>query len=121
MLDLPATTVKGLRVLKALAREDLPLTTAVLAREARVTPAHAARLVRVLKGAGHAAAGGKGWSLARPAGEITVLEAVEALEASSSRPEHCHADWGACVDRGGCALAPLCREAHETLTELFRN
>ena len=120
MFDLPVETVRGLRALKAFARVDGPLSAAELVREARVTQSQAARLMRTLKGAGLVVSSGARWSLARPAGDITVLEAVEALGMSRARSEHCQADWPLCDDRGGCVLAPLCREAHETLLELFR-
>ena len=121
MLDLPWTTLRGLRALKALAREEGPLTSAALAREVRLAPSRAAGLLRLLKAAELIApAGHKGWTLARPAGDITVLEAVEALGTSRPHPEDCSADWSLCPDRGGCALAPLCREAHESLLEIFR-
>jgi Rrf2 family protein len=116
MFDLPAETARGLRALKALARGDGHLTAADLAREARVAPSHAARLMRTLKGAGLVVSSGSGWSLARPAGVISVLEAVEALGMSRPRSEGCPH----CDDRDGCVLAPLCREAHEAMIELFR-
>ena len=120
MFDLPVETVRGLRALKAFAREEGPLTAADLARDARVTPSHIAKLMRTLKGAGLVVSFGARWSLARPAGDITVLEAVEALGMSRPRSGHCQADWPLCDDRGGCVLAPLCREAHEKLLDLFR-
>ena len=121
MLDLPWTTVRGLAALKALALEDGPLTSGALGREAHLTPARAARMIRELKAAGLvASAGHRGWTLARPASDITVLEAVEALGASRSPSERCRADWSMCDDRGGCVLAPLCRQAHESLIEVFR-
>lgn len=122
MLDLPWTTVRGLNVLKSLAREEEPMTLGALAREACVPPSRAARLLRILRSAGLVeTAGARGWTLARRPAEISVLEAVEALGASRPRPEHCQADWAICLDRGGCALAPLCRQAHESLMEIFRS
>ena len=112
MFDLPWTTLRGLQAVGAFARDDVPLSAGVLARELHVTPRRAARLIRVLKSAGLvASAGHKGWTLSRPAGDITVLEAVEALGASRSHPpERCPAE-----------LAPLLREAQESLSDLFRN
>ena len=111
MFDLPVETERGLRALKALARVDGPLGAAELARDAHVTPGHVARLMRTLKGAGLVVPSAAGrWSLARPAGAITVLEAVEALGV----------DWTHRDDHDDCVLAPLCREAHETMLDLFR-
>jgi Rrf2 family protein len=111
MFDLPVETERGLRALKAIARHDGPVAAAELAREARVTPNHVARLLRTLKAAGLVAPSGSGrWALARPAGAITVLEAVEALGV----------DWNHRDDHDDCVLAPLCREAHETMLDLFR-
>ena len=121
MLDLPWITVRGLHALKVLAREEGPLTSGALAREVHVTPTRAARLFRQLKSAGLiSSAGHRGWILARPAGDITVLDVVESLGSSSARPERCQADWTMCRDRGSCSLAPLCRQAHERLIEVFR-
>jgi DNA-binding IscR family transcriptional regulator len=122
MLDLPWMTVRGLRVLKAMARGEGPMTLGAIAREACLAPSRAARLARILRSAGLIApAGAKHWTLARRPEAITVLEAVEALGASRPRPEHCQADWAICVDRGGCVLSPLCRQAHESLLEIFRH
>jgi DNA-binding IscR family transcriptional regulator len=122
MLDLPWMTVRGLHMLKALARGEGPMTLGAIAREACVSPSRAARLVRILRSAGLIVPSGpKSWALARGPEDITVLEAVEALGASRPRPEHCQADWAICVDRGGCVLAPLCRHAHESLLQIFRH
>ena len=118
----PAAVVPVARILRdAGARVEVtyspgPVACADLAREARVTPSHAARLMRTLKGAGLVVSSGSGWSLARPAGVITVLEAVEALGMSRPRSEDCPH----CDERDGCVLAPLCREGHEAMIELFR-
>lgn len=121
MLDLPWITVRGLHILKAFARADGPLTLGAVARETGVAPSRSARILRVLKAAGLIEpALPKGWKLSRPAGNISVLEAVEALGASRPRPEHCQADWALCENRGGCVLAPLCRQAHESLIGVFR-
>jgi DNA-binding IscR family transcriptional regulator len=122
MLDLPRTTVRGLSLLKALARHDEPAKAADLARETGMTAGRAAGLLRLLARAGLADARPRqGWALARPSDQITVLEVVEALGASQPRPAHCHADWTTCDNRGGCALAPLCRHAHAVLLEIFRS
>lgn len=120
MLDLPWTTVRGLHVLKALARRQGPLRAAELAREAAVTPARLTRLLRLLRVARLVETRRGGWVLTRPADQIRVLEAVDALGAGRARPAHCRADWANCDDRGGCALAPLCRPAQEALQEVFR-
>lgn len=121
MLDLPWTTVRGLHALKALAREGGPLSLGAIAREACVPPSRAARLLRILRSAGLVEeTAPRRWTLARRPEQISVLDAVEALGASRPHAEHCQADWAICVNRGGCAIAPLCREAHERLLEIFR-
>jgi len=119
MLDLPWTTVRGLHALKALANEGSPMTLGAIARAARVPAARASRLLHALKDAGLVEASGRRWTLARRPDEITLLRALEALGPDSPRPERCHADWATCADRGGCPIAPLCRQAHERLVELF--
>ncbi len=121
MLDLPWTTVRGLHVLKALAAHSGPMKGADLAREAGVTPARLQPLLRLLRAADLVEPRRPGWALTRPADRIGVLEAVEALGASRTKPEHCRADWANCDNRGGCALAPLCRHAHAVLQEIFRH
>jgi DNA-binding IscR family transcriptional regulator len=121
MLDLPWMTVRGLHALKALAREGGPMSTGAIAREACVPPGRAASLLRILRSADLVEeAGPRRWALARRPEQISVLEAVEALGASRPRAEHCQADWSICDNRGGCAIAPLCREAHRRLLEIFR-
>lgn len=121
MLDLPWTTVRGLHLLKALARHEGPMKAAELAREAGVTPGRLQTLLRVLRAANLVEPRRHGWILARPADQIQVLEAVEVLGASRTRPAHCRADWATCDNRGGCVLAPLCRHAHAVLVEILRN
>ena len=121
MMDLPWTTVRGLHLLKALARQEGPMRAGALAREAGVSPGRLQTLLRLLRTAGLVEARGHGWVLARPAERIQVLEAVEALGAARAKPAHCQADWATCDNRGGCALAPLCRHAHAVLVEIFRN
>lgn len=122
MLDLPWTTVRGLHVLKALARRGGPVKAADLAKEAGVTPPRLARLLRILVAADLVELRPRhGLALTREPDRISVLEAIEALGAQRSRPAHCRADWSTCDNRGGCALAPLCRRAHAVLEEVFRS
>lgn len=120
MIGLSRISMLGLHALNALARDEGPRSSGALAREVHVYPSQVARLLRLLKAAGLvASAGHKGWILAKPSGDITVLEAVEALGMSRPHPEDCPAG-SSCPERGACALAPLCRQAHESLIEVFR-
>ena len=122
MLDLPWTTVKGLHVLKTLAGREEPTSSGDLASKAGVTPGRLPRLIRILNEAGLiTSVPRRGWKLARPSNEIRVLQVLEVLGAARRKPAYCRADWTTCEHRGGCALAPLCRTAHENLTEVFRN
>ena len=122
MLNLPWTTVRGLHLLKALARHGGPVKAADLARDAGVGPSRLPDLLRRLARAGLVESRPRhGWALAREPDQITVLEAIEALDTGRPRPAHCHADWADCDHRGACALAPLCRQAHVVLQEIFRS
>ncbi len=122
MLNLPWTTVRGLHLLKALARHGGPMKAAELAREAEVSSSRLTELLRLLARADLVESRPRqGWALTREPDRITVLEAVEALGVARPRPAHCHADWAACEHRGGCALAPLCRQAHLVLREIFHS
>ena len=121
MLDLPWTTVRGLHLLKALAHHEAPMKAADLARETGVTPGRLQTLLRILRAADLVEARRPGWALSRPADQIRVLDAIEALGEARPKPAHCRADWSTCDSRGGCALAPLCRHAHTVLVEIFRH
>ncbi|HEX7901842.1 MAG TPA: Rrf2 family transcriptional regulator [Planctomycetota bacterium] len=111
MFDLPWSATRGLQALAAFSRDDQPLSAGGLARELHVPPGRAAALIRELKAAGLiAAAGHKGWALTRPAGDVTVFDALVALGAA--RPDH--------PELYPPELSPLYREANENLIELFR-
>jgi len=120
MLELPWTTVRGLHVLKCLSAAGKAVPLPRIAAETHVSTAHAARLIARLRELGFVESRpGKGFVLARPAGEISVADVVRGLGASSAKPARCKADYGTCSERAVCALAPLCREAEEGLREVF--
>lgn len=113
--------MRGLHALKCLERHGKPVPVSRLAAETHVSPAHAARLIARLRELGFVESRpGKGFVLARPAGEISVAEVVQGLGAASAKPHRCKADYTTCTDRGVCVLAPLCRAAEEGLEEVFR-
>jgi DNA-binding IscR family transcriptional regulator len=118
VFHLPPDTVLGLKALALLAEHVRPASTARLAREAAATEARLLPLLRALEAAGLLRSQVRGWCLARPPAEIAALEALAALAPSKRAGAECHADWSTCA-HPDCALAPVCRRAHEALEATF--
>lgn len=64
---------------------------------------------------------GRGFALAKGAGEITIQEIVRAIEEPLAPKAPCGGDYDACASRGSCILAPLCRSAAESAQETLRS
>jgi len=71
-----------------------------------------AGLVRSARGSGG------GFSLVRPAGEISVLEVIEAIEGPVALTR-CLDEQTGCEHAGGCALCSLFAEAQDKVKEVF--
>jgi Rrf2 family protein len=63
---------------------------------------------------------GRGYVLARAAGEITIENLLQAVEHSSSPTAPCGGNFDACDVRGSCILAQLCRNAEQGYQETIR-
>jgi Rrf2 family transcriptional regulator, iron-sulfur cluster assembly transcription factor len=61
-----------------------------------------------------------GFSLARPATEITLREVVEAIEGPITL-SRCLAPWEGCDKQETCALHPVLREAQATLLQALES
>ncbi|MEQ9326848.1 MAG: Rrf2 family transcriptional regulator [Rhodospirillales bacterium] len=106
-MRLKSSTDFGLRALMILAGQPAQdYSTNDMARELGISRHHLIKIVQTLSAAGIVATrrgAGGGFALARPAGDITLGEAVRALEAGQALVECFRADGGA------CNLMPACR------------
>jgi Rrf2 family protein len=122
MLELERKTVWALYVLHFLAREKKPASAKTLARHGAIPLRELIPLLRALETSGllqgHP---GLGYSLARPAGTISVYDVAQLLESPGAQRPSCIARYESCATRESCALAPLCREAHFRALEAMRS
>jgi len=63
---------------------------------------------------------GRGYVLAKAAGEITLENIVHAVEHRCAPTAPCGGSFDACAVRGSCILAPLCRNAEQGFQETLR-
>jgi len=122
MLELERKTVWALYVIHFLARQKRPTSAGTLARHGRIPKKELAPILRALQTCGliqgHS---GRGYSLARPAGTISVYEVAQLMESPGAQAPSCIARYESCAYRESCALAPLCREAHLRALEAMRS
>jgi Rrf2 family protein len=108
----------GLRCMLQLARRQRdgqaqPLTLAEVARDEGLTVAYVAKLVRRLRRAGlvkSVLGRSGGYTLARPAGEISVLEVLGALGGKLYTSDYCRRFSGeraTCTHMGDCSIRSL--------------
>lgn len=124
-MRLATFTDYGLRVLMRLAgTPDKAVSTGQIAREFRISQHHLAKVVSDLRLGGFVQSGrGRtgGLRLMRPAGEITVGQAVRHLERKFAIVDCFRADGGTCVLKPRCRLKPQLAAAREAfMTELDR-
>lgn len=97
--------------------------TSQIADEQHIPPSFLAKIISQLSIAGliHTSRGARGGvSLARQAGEISVLEVVEAIDGPISLNECTHGD-GACAFGETCPLRPLWCNTQAELVERLRH
>ena len=120
MLQITRQTEYAIRGLQELARrnEDAPIQLKLIAGSCQVSEAFLAKIFQMLAQAGvvksHRGVKG-GFSLGRPAEEITLREIVEICEGGIAL-NHCLRKVDPCQDADTCAVANVWREAQSALT-----
>ena len=120
MLQITRQTEYAIRGLQELARRnaDAPVLLKVIAGSCEVSEAFLAKIFQMLAQAGivksHRGVKG-GFSLGRPAVEITLRDVVEVCEGGIVL-NHCLRKVNPCKDTETCAVAHVWREAQDALT-----
>jgi Rrf2 family protein len=120
MLQITRQTEYAIRGLQELTRrnDDAPVQLKVLAGSCEVSEAFLAKIFQMLAQDGvvksHRGVKG-GFSLGRPAGEITLREIVEICEGGIAL-NHCLRNVDPCQDAETCAVANVWREAQDALS-----
>ena len=120
MLQITRQTEYAIRGLQELARrnESAPVQLKVIAGSCEVSEAFLAKIFQMLGQAGivksHRGVKG-GFSLARPAEEISLRDVVEVCEGGIVL-NHCLRKVNPCKDVDTCAVAGVWREAQDALT-----
>ena len=120
MLQITRQTEYAIRGLQELARrnENAPVQLKLIAGSCEVSEAFLAKIFQMLGQAGivksHRGVKG-GFSLARPAEEISLRDVVEVCEGGIVL-NHCLRKVNPCKDAGTCAVADVWREAQDALT-----
>ena len=120
MLQITRQTEYAIRGLQELGRRngDTPVQLKVIAGSCEVSEAFLAKIFQMLAQAGvvqsHRGVKG-GFSLGKPASEITLREIVEICEGGIAL-NHCLRKVDPCQDAGTCAVANVWRTAQEALT-----
>jgi Rrf2 family protein len=120
MLQITRQTEYAIRGLQELAgrNEDAPVQLKVIAGSCEVSEAFLAKIFQMLAQAGivksHRGVKG-GFSLGKPAAEITLREVVEVCEGGIVL-NHCLRKVDPCKDTDTCAVAKVWRTAQDALT-----
>jgi len=120
MLQITRQTEYAIRGLQVLARrnEDAPVQLKIIAGSCEVSEAFLAKIFQMLAQAGvvksHRGVKG-GFSLGRPATEITLREVVEICEGGIVL-NHCLRQVDPCKDADTCLVAGVWRDAQNALT-----
>ncbi len=115
----------ALRAMLYLARmsEEQKAATSQIAEEQRIPPSFLAKIVSQLSIAGliHTSRGARGGvSLARPAGEISVLEVIEAIDGPIAL-NICTFSQADCPFGSECPLRPLWCDSQDELIDRLRH
>jgi Rrf2 family protein len=122
MLDLAKETVWGLYALHSLASRERMTSAAEIARQGGIPRGALAPILKKLRDAGLLRGRpGHGYALDRPAGTISVSEVAALLENAEAPAASCMNRYDACAYTESCAMAPLCREAHERARSAMRS
>jgi len=113
----------AVRAVLHLARSgDVRTATSMIAEEQKIPPSFLAKIISQLSIAGllHTSRGARGGvTLARQAGEITLLEVIEAIDGPIQLNE-CVGDTGNCSFDDDCPLRPVWCDAQEQLVSRLR-
>lgn len=125
MLQITRQTEYAIRGLRHLTRlnGEAPVQLRVLATECDVSEAFLAKIFQILGQAGlvrsHRGVKG-GFSLGRPADQISLLQIVEVTEGGISL-NLCTRGDGSCPDEDNCSVAPVWARAQDALSTSLRD
>ena len=121
MKELSRETVLALAGLHSLLRERRPVPLNDVAQATQSPGPLLRALFRKLQAAGLVKLRrGHGFVLARPPGEIRLLDVLRIIDAPHPPDAPCGGDYDACDSRASCILAPLCRSAEEAWIDTLR-
>jgi Rrf2 family protein len=121
MRALSEKTILALYALQVLLHQCKPTSSREISRSAGLAPAPVRSVLRLLAKAGFVRSRPRGgYFLAKPPGDIRVLDIVHAVDAPLEPAAPCGGDYDACVTRATCVLAPLCRNAEQAFQESLR-
>jgi Rrf2 family protein len=122
MRKLTAATALGLHALHLMVQKSKPVSLNEIRRSGGFSISEVRRILRQLASAGLVESRpSRGYVLARAAGEITLLDAVQAIEKSQAPASPCGGDYDSCDSRAACILAPICRSADLGVQEALRS
>jgi Rrf2 family protein len=122
MRELTAATALGLHALHLMVQKSKPVSLNEIRRSGGFAISDVRRVLRRLTDAGLAESRpSRGYVLARASGEITLLDAVQAIEKTKAPTSPCRGDYDACDSRAACILAPICRASDLGVQEALRS
>lgn len=117
----------GLRCLLAVARQEDGSTIPEVARDEGLSIPHVAKLLAVLRKLGYIVSmrgQNGGYSLARPASQITVGRVIADLGGRLYDTGYCNRHSGLgdlCVHKGQCAIGPLWTKVQKAVDEILES
>jgi Rrf2 family protein len=122
MLEFDGRLVLGLYVLHYMARKEGPASATEIAETGAIPRAFARTLLRRFRRAGWVASRrGRGYTLVKAPGQITINDIVRLLATRSPAPGGCRTRYFHCPYKGSCPVASLCREAYESNRRILRS
>lgn len=122
MRTLTEATILALHALHLMMLKKEPVRAFEVSRTSGFPLPRIRQVARKLRKAGLiAGASGRGFTLAKGAGEISIRDIVSAVDEPEAPTAPCGGNYDACVNRASCILAPLCRSAEESHQETLRS
>lgn len=121
MLELSWEALSALYALRALFDLDRPAAAPEIARDGKLPPRLLSGVLRRLRKAGMIRSiPGRGYTLERAPGSISIADVLEVAGGSRASGRRCRMDYETCLVRYACPFVRLCEEVHESSLRALR-